>query len=106
MVVPDQSSVAGTLHSTRQRGKIIASNTCIVIVDPYSSGAMLAEALLARIATCVAVQSSLCLPQTMKSRFDPGAYLDIIQHDSDLDKTLDAVRLHQPTHVIAGFESG
>ena len=67
---------------------------------------MLAAALRARSAQCIAVESSRRLPQAMKSRFDPAAFLDVIQHDSDLDKTLDAVRFHHPTHVIAGFESG
>ena len=67
---------------------------------------MLAEALRARGAKCIAVQSSPSLPQAMKSRFNPGTFSDVIQHNFDLDKTLDAVRSHQPTHVIAGFESG
>ncbi len=79
---------------------------CIVIVDPYSSGAMLAEALRARGAKCIAVESSPSLPLSMKSRFNPDAFADVIQHDCDLGKTVDAVSCHGPAHVIAGFESG
>jgi biotin carboxylase len=67
---------------------------------------MLAEALRARSADCIAVESSPRLPQAMRSRFDPGVFRDVIQHDFDLEKTVNALKSHQPTHVIAGFESG
>ncbi len=67
---------------------------------------MLADALGARGANCIAVESMPCLPQAMKSRFNPAAFSAVIEHDSDLEKTLKAVESHQPTHVIAGFESG
>jgi hypothetical protein len=42
----------------------------------------------------------------MKSRFNPETFRDVIQHEDDLNGTLRAVGLHEPTHVIAGFESG
>jgi biotin carboxylase len=96
----------GTTRIILYAGRLILSNHCIVIVDPYSSGAMLAEALQARRANCIAVESSPRLPQAMKSRFNPRAFADVIQHDGDLEKTLLAVRSHGPTHVVAGFESG
>lgn len=67
---------------------------------------MLADALQSRGATCIAVESSILLPELMKSRFEPGAFPDIVQHDSDLEQTLAAVKLHHPTHVMAGAESG
>jgi biotin carboxylase len=82
------------------------SAICIVIVDPYSSGAMLAEALRARGAKCIAVESSLDLPKSMRSRFNPGMFQEIIQYDAGYEQTLHAVRRHQPAYVVAGFESG
>ena len=48
---------------------------CIVIVDPYSSGAMLAEKLLERGAKCIAVESSPEMPELMKSGFNPDMFL-------------------------------
>ncbi len=42
----------------------------------------------------------------MRSRFEPGTFAEVIEHHFELDKTLDSLRVHQPTHVIAGFESG
>jgi hypothetical protein len=79
---------------------------CIVIVDPYSSGTMLAEALRARGARCVAVESSSSIPKAMRSRFNPGMFWNIIQHDGDYKQTLLAVTSHRPAYVVAGFESG
>ena len=67
---------------------------------------MLADVLQERGANCIAVESSPLLPKSMKSRFNPRGFVDVIQHDGELDKTLCAVRSHDPTHVIAGFESG
>ena len=77
-----------------------------MIVDPYSAGALLAEALNARGARCIGVQSTLDLPPSMRSRFDPDLFAAIIHHSSDLHDTLSAVRRHQPSHIIAGCESG
>jgi biotin carboxylase len=85
---------------------LILANNCIVIVDPFSAGALLAQALQARGATCIAVQSTPDLPPSMRSRFDPDSFPDIIHHSSDLHDTLSAVQGHQPSQVIAGCESG
>jgi biotin carboxylase len=67
---------------------------------------MLAEALRARGAKCIAVESSADLPKPMQSRFNPGVFVDIIQHEAGYERTLNAVRHHQPAYVVAGFESG
>jgi biotin carboxylase len=67
---------------------------------------MLADSLHARGVECVAVESSPALPETMKSRFQPEGFLDVIRHELDFEATLAAVGGHDPTHVIAGFESG
>jgi biotin carboxylase len=80
--------------------------TCIVIVDPYSAGAMLAEALRAHGVKCIAVESSPATPKAMRSRFNPAVFWDIIQHEGDYGRTLDAVGRHQPAFVVPGGESG
>jgi biotin carboxylase len=82
------------------------SSACVTIVDPFSAGALLAEALTARGARCIAVISSRYLPESMRSRFDPDLFLDIVQHSGDLSSTLSALTSREPSHVIAGCESG
>ena len=80
--------------------------TCIVIVDPYSAGAMLAEALRARGVKCIAVESSQAIPKAMRSRFNPAVFWDIIRHEDNYGRTLDAVGRHHPAFVVPGGESG
>ncbi len=80
--------------------------TCIVIVDPYSAGAMLAEALRACGVKCVAVESSQAIPKAMRSRFNPAVFREIIRHEGDYGRTLDAVGRHRPAFVMPGGESG
>jgi biotin carboxylase len=86
--------------------ELALSDICAVIVDPYSEGAMLAEALRARGVKCVAIESSLEIPKSMRSRFNSGVFWDIVQHDADFEQTLYAVKRYQPTYVVAGCESG
>ena len=80
--------------------------TCIVIVDPYSAGAMLAEALRARGVKCIAVESSQTIPKAMRSRFNAAVFWDIIRHENDYGRTLDAVARHHPAFVVPGGEAG
>jgi len=79
---------------------------CIVIVDPYSAGAMLAEALRARGVKCIAVESSQAITKAMRSRFNPAVFWDIIRHEGDYGRTLGTVRRHRPAFVVPGSESG
>jgi L-amino acid ligase C-terminal domain 2 len=80
--------------------------TCVVIVDPYSAGAMLAEALRARSVKCIAVESSQAIPKAMRSRFNPAVFWDIIRHEGDYGRTLDTVARHRPAFILPGGESG
>jgi len=79
---------------------------CVAIVDPFSSGAMLATALRERRIACVAVLSSARIPESMRSRFDRAAFAAVIEHGGDLERTIEALRDYEPDHVVAGFESG
>jgi biotin carboxylase len=78
----------------------------VAIVDPFSSGAMLAEALRGRKIACVAVLSSARIPESMRSRFDRAAFAAVVEHGRDLEETIEALRCYEPDHVVAGFESG
>jgi biotin carboxylase len=80
--------------------------TCIAIVDPYAEGAMLAEALRARGVKCIAIESSQAIPKAMRSRFNPAVFWEVIRHESDYGRTLDAVGRQRPAFVVPGCESG
>jgi len=67
---------------------------------------MLANELRAQNVKCIAVESTSELSPEMKSKFNPDGFSEVIQHQQDLDQTLQSIRQHQPTHVIPGFESG
>ena len=67
---------------------------------------MLAEALRARGAKCIAIESSAAIPKAMRARFNSGVFHNIIQHQTDINVTLDAVKFHAPAYVVAGSESG
>jgi biotin carboxylase len=83
------------------------NGTCIAIVDPYSAGAMLAEALRARGVKCIAIESSQAIPNAMRSRFNPAVFWNIIRHEEDdYGRTLAAVAAHRPAFVVPGVESG
>ena len=95
-----------TAYSSQSNLESLLHEVYMVIVDPYSSGAMLAEALLARGAECIAVESSPEMPEQMKSGFNPDMFQCVIQHDGNYKQTLHAVRRYRPAYVVAGSESG
>ncbi len=78
----------------------------VAIVDPYSAGALLSEALVERGVPCVAIESSTTHPVSMKLRYKPETFIDVIRHEGDFDRTLRRLQHYDPTHVMAGFESG
>lgn len=67
---------------------------------------MLADALHAQGARCVALESSPDIPADMRSRFQADDFSTCLLHTGDLAATLERVRQYNPTHVIPGFESG
>jgi len=87
------------------RGRVVAE-VCVVIVDPYSSGSMLADALQAQGTRCLALESSPVFPPSMKSKYRAGRFFANLLHEGDLAATLERVRRYHPTHVVPGFESG
>ncbi|MFH9398646.1 ATP-grasp domain-containing protein [Streptomyces sp. NPDC017638] len=77
-----------------------------VVVDPYSSGALFADALRERGVPVAAVVSSARPPEAFASSYRPGDFPDVIVHDGDLDEVVQRVRALDPRCVIAGCESG
>lgn len=82
------------------------SQECVVIVDPFSSGAKLAEELRSRGVGCVAVESSSTIPASMKSGFDPTGFLEVIEAQGEEAAVVNHLRRFEPRAVLAGFESG
>ncbi|MEV4338299.1 ATP-grasp domain-containing protein [Streptomyces sp. NPDC049590] len=77
-----------------------------VIVDPYSSGALFADALRERGVPVAAVVSSPRPPEAYASSYRPQDFPDVIVHDGDLDEVVERVRALDPRCVLAGCESG
>jgi hypothetical protein len=77
-----------------------------VIVDPYSSGALFAEAFEKADVPVVAVVSSPAPPEVYASSYRPGDYGEIITFTDDLEAVVRRVRELQPRCVITGCESG
>ena len=68
------------------------SAPCVAIVDPYSSGAMLAGALHQRQVPCIGIHSSPRIPDRMRSQYDPKSFVTVIDHDGDITaKDLEAI---------------
>ena len=77
-----------------------------VVVDPYSSGALFAEALRERGVPVAAVLSSARPPEAYASSYRPRDFPDALVHDGDLEELVRWVRALDPRCVIAGCESG
>ncbi|MEU3197733.1 MULTISPECIES: ATP-grasp domain-containing protein [unclassified Streptomyces] len=77
-----------------------------VVVDPYSSGALFAEALRGRGVPVVAVLSSPRPPEAYAASYRPQDFPDAIVYDGGHDDVVRRVRALDPRCVIAGCESG
>jgi ATP-grasp domain len=78
----------------------------VAIVDPYSSGALLAPAFSARGRECVAVQSTRAVPSIFRSSFSPYDFAAVLPVEDDVAKTVARLRRLGVRHVLAGSEPG
>jgi hypothetical protein len=77
-----------------------------VIVDPYSSGALFAEAFGRRGVPVAAVVSSPWPPDAFASSYRPEDFPEILLFEGDLDFLARRVARLRPRAVLAGCESG
>jgi biotin carboxylase len=77
-----------------------------VIVDPYSSGALFAEAFGRHGVPVVAVVSSPRPPDAFASSYRPEDFPEILVFEGDLDVLARRVARLRPRAVLAGCESG
>lgn len=78
----------------------------MVIVDPYSSGAMLAPAFLARGVEVVAVRTAAEPPEVYAGSYRPGDFATSYVAGADLEPLVAMLRALRPRCVLAGCESG
>jgi biotin carboxylase len=76
------------------------------IVDPYSSGAMLAPELAKMGCRCVAVQSAADVPPLFRSSFHPADFTEIIVHEGDCAATAAKLRELKVQALLPGSEMG
>lgn len=79
--------------------------TRVAIVDPYSSGALLARAFAARRHECIAVKSKPAIPSLFRSSFEPGNFVEIVD-GRDARAAAGTLRRLGAGHVLAGSEPG
>jgi hypothetical protein len=78
----------------------------VAIVDPYSSGALLASAFAMHGYECVAILSRRDVPPLFRSSFNPGDFAVIVQaDDTSVTIATELARLGVG-HVLAGSEPG
>ena len=77
-----------------------------VIVDPYSSGALLGPAFRAQGLIPVAVTTTRIPAQVYINSWMPSAYDVVFVHDTSVEQLVAQLRALDPVCVIAGTESG
>lgn len=77
-----------------------------VVVDPYSSGNLLAPALRKVGVVPVAVRSTDRPPEVYASSYRPGNFDSIIVHNGLIGETVERLRALAPVCVLAGTECG
>src|SRR5438132_476192 len=76
------------------------------IVDPYSSGAMLAPELVKHGCECVAVLGTSEVPSIFRSSYQPADFMEVIHHDGNIESTVASLRTQDIRFVLAGSEPG
>lgn len=78
----------------------------IIVVDPYSSGALYAEALKSFGLCPVALMSTVEPLENYKSSLKLHEFFDVIVNDGDISKLVDTIKKLNPKCIIAGAEPG
>jgi hypothetical protein len=76
------------------------------IVDPYSSGSLLARELHKRGAPAIMVQSTATIPDIFRSSFHPGEFREIIRYNDRAEAAETLLRDRGVSTVVAGCELG
>jgi biotin carboxylase len=77
----------------------------VAVVDPYSSGSLVAPAFAEHGYECVAVQTSREAPDLFRSSFRPDDFVSIIHANGEASTADELTRL-DVRHVLAGSEPG
>ncbi|MDQ6899669.1 MAG: hypothetical protein M3072_09195, partial [Candidatus Dormibacteraeota bacterium] len=82
------------------------SRRVALVVDPYSSGSLLAPAFREAGIAPVALLTSPSSPAVVASSYRPGDFGAVVVHAGSLSETIDRVRALGPHWVFAGCETG
>ncbi|HEX2050334.1 MAG TPA: ATP-grasp domain-containing protein [Actinomycetota bacterium] len=77
-----------------------------VVVDPYSSGALIAPELRARRVAPIAVTSTPAPPEVYAATYRPGDFDDVVAGHGRVDDVAAAVARLEPLCVVPGTECG
>ncbi len=78
----------------------------VAVVDPYSSGALLAPAFAKHGHECVAIQSSREVPELFRSSFTPDDFVAMVHAENGASASAAELARLDVRHVLAGSEPG
>ncbi len=81
-------------------------NQYIAIVDPYSAGSLLAEAIREKGVGCIAIKSGETAPSVFRKNRKEPEFDAVLIDNSQIGETLQRLCGNKLTHVVAGCESG
>src|SRR5262249_44131539 len=87
-------------------GGAVMADDRVAVVDPYSSGALLAPAFAEHGYACVAVQTSREAPELFRSSFRPDDFDAIVYAANGAASTASELARRDVRHVLAGSEPG
>ena len=76
------------------------------VVDPFSSAALYAPELARRGWASVAVYAERRVAPHIRATARPGDFLEVVEHDGDVERTARRLRGHGVSLVLAGCETG
>lgn len=85
---------------------IVSSSRTVVVVDPYSSGNLLAPAFAAAGYRVVAVTSTAVPPQIYRSSYQPDDFDLVVPFTEDHSALVEALRQEKPLALVPGAETG
>lgn len=83
----------------------VTARKTAVVVDPYSTGVLIAPALARRGYRCIALQTAPTLAPSLLRAYRPDDFIDHILLGEDRDACLRRIRAYAPSIVLPGNES-
>ncbi len=78
----------------------------VAIVDPFSSGSLIAQKFINKGIKCISVLSEFPIPELFLPSYKPGDFIEELDASADLTKVISTLEQYNVIAVIPGLESG